>query len=81
MWLPESFDEMIDDGAEAAQLIDSQYVVTYKPRRALASAREGEIRRIDVASRRVGLKLVSRRQFVVPSNAQANDGRARRVMK
>lgn len=79
IWLPESFQEMIDDGAEAAHLIDSQFVVTYKPRRALASARGGEIRRIDVASRRVGLKLVSRRQYVVPSNAPMGDGRARRV--
>lgn len=80
IWLPESFEEMIDDGAECANLIDSQYVVTYKPRRALASAPEGEIRRIQVASRRVGLKLVSRRQYVVPGkNAPANQGRARRV--
>lgn len=80
IWLPESFQEMIDDGTEAARLIDSQYVVTYKPRRALASARDGEIRRIDVASRRVGLKLISRHQYFVPSNnAPANHGRARRV--
>lgn len=80
IWLPESFEAMIDDGTQAARLIDSQYVVTYKPRRALASARDGETRRIDVASRRVGLKLVSRRQYFVPSrNAPANQGRARRV--
>lgn len=79
IWLPESFEEMIDDGAEAAQLIDSQYVVTYKPRRALASAREGEVRRIEVASRRVGLKLVSRRQYVVPSTP-LGDSRPRKVM-
>jgi VWFA-related protein len=79
IWLPESFEEMIDDGAEAAQLIDSQYVVTYKPRRALASAREGEIRHIDVASRRVGLKLVSRRRYVVPSTP-LGDSRPRKVM-
>lgn len=79
IWLPESFEEMIDDGTEAAHLIDSQYVVTYKPRRALASAREGEIRRIDVASRRVGLKLVSRRQYVVPS-LPLGDSRPRKVM-
>jgi hypothetical protein len=45
----------------------------------LASASEGEIRRIEIASRRVGLKLVSRRQYVVPANP-INDGRARRVM-
>jgi VWFA-related protein len=80
IWLPETFPEMIDDGTEAARLIDSQYVVTYKPRRALASAREGEVRRIDVASRRVGLKLISRRLYVVPANAPLGDGRARKVM-
>jgi VWFA-related protein len=80
IWLPDSFEEMIDDGAECANLIDSQYVVTYKPRRPLESAPEGQTRRIDVASRRVGLRLVSRRQYVVPSNnAPANQGRARRV--
>jgi VWFA-related protein len=79
IWLPESFEEMIDDGTEAARLIDSQYVITYKPKRSLASAAEGEMRRIDVASRRVGLHLVSRRQYVVPANLP-NDGRVRRIM-
>jgi VWFA-related protein len=79
IWLPESFEEMIDDGTEAAHLIDSQYVITYKPKRTLASAAEGEIRRIDVASRRVGLHLVSRRQYVVPGNLP-NDGPARRII-
>jgi VWFA-related protein len=79
IWLPETFAEMIHDGANVARLIDSQFVVTYKPRRALAAAREGEIRRIEVASRRVGLKLVSRRQYVVPANP-ITDGRTRRVM-
>lgn len=79
IWLPEFFEEMIDDGTEAARLIDSQYVVTYKPRRALASAQDGEIRRIDVASRRVGLNLVSRRQYIVPSSPPTNPDRERRV--
>ena len=65
---------------KAARLIDSQFVVTYKPRRARALAREGEVRRIDVVSRRVGLKLVSRRQYVIPANPNNGDGRARRVM-
>jgi hypothetical protein len=78
-WLPESFEEMIDDGAEAARLIDSQYVVTYKPKRALVSAREGEVRRIDVASRRGGLHVVSRRQYFVPARTAA-DGGARQIL-
>ncbi|MEK6279727.1 MAG: VWA domain-containing protein [Acidobacteriota bacterium] len=80
IWLPESAEEMIDDGAEAARLIDSQYVVTYQPRRALASSKNGEVRRIEVASRRVGLNLVSRRQFVVPGSAFASQGRPRTVI-
>jgi VWFA-related protein len=65
IWLPESFEEMIADGAETAHLIDSEYTVTYKPRRPLASARAGEIRRISIVSRRVGLNVVARRYYVV----------------
>ena len=78
IWLPESAEDMIEEGAEAARLIDSQYVVTYKPLRELASAPEGETRRIEVASRRVGLRLISRRHYVVPANPNI-DGREREV--
>jgi VWFA-related protein len=78
MWLPESAEAMIEDGANAARLIDSQFVVSYKPHRPLATAKEGEVRRIEVASRRVGLNLVSRRLFVVP-DASVSEGRPRRV--
>jgi VWFA-related protein len=67
LWLPESFDEMIADGAETAHVIDSEYIVTYKPKRPLASSRAGEIRRISVVSRRVGLNVVARRYYVVPA--------------
>jgi hypothetical protein len=41
-------------------------VVTYRPKRPLAAAPKGEYRRIEVASRRVGLSLRSRRGYVVP---------------
>lgn len=78
IWLPESFAEMADNGAGAAALIDSQFVVTYKPKRSLADARDGEIRRIEVASRRVGLHLTSRRFYVVP--VAPNDDRDRKVV-
>ena len=67
IWLPESFAEMVGDGTEAARLIDAEYVVTYRPKRPLAAARAGEVRRIDVVSRRVGLNLVARRFYVVPA--------------
>ena len=65
MWLPESLVEIIANGADAARLIDSQYILTYKPKQAVASAVEGEVRRIDVVSRRVGLIVVSRRHYLV----------------
>ena len=67
IWLPETFHEMVENGSEAARLIDSQFVVTYKPKRPLSEARKGEIRRVEVLSRRVGLHLVSRRLYVVPT--------------
>jgi hypothetical protein len=41
--------------------------VTYRPKRPLAEANPGEYRRIEVASRRVGLSLHARRGYVVPS--------------
>jgi VWFA-related protein len=63
-WLPESFEEMSGDGAKAARLIDAGYVVTYKPKRAVNSAPEGEVRRVEVMSRRVGLIVVSRRHYI-----------------
>jgi hypothetical protein len=83
VWVPETFEEMTANGSQAARLVDSRYVVTYKPKHELASAREGEVRRIDVVSRRVGLNLVARRHFVVPNtelfSAGAGLDRPRRV--
>ena len=67
IYLPTASDEMIAQAREAAREIGSEYVVTYRPKRPLALARSGEYRRIEVASRRVGLTLRSRRGYVVPS--------------
>lgn len=67
IYLPVAGDEMIAQAREAAREIGSEYVVTYRPKRPLALARNGEYRRIEVASRRVGLTLRSRRGYVVPS--------------
>jgi VWFA-related protein len=65
IWLPDSLDQMIADAAKAARLIDAEYIVTYRPSLALASAKKDEVRRIEIASRRVGLNIVSRRSYVV----------------
>ena len=64
-WLPETVTEMMSEAAEAARDIDSQYVVTYKPQRPLAEAKPGEYRKLDVIGRRVGLRVRSRRGYVV----------------
>jgi VWFA-related protein len=66
IFLPISTDEMIAKGEEVARDIGAEYVVTYRPRRPLAEAKPGEYRKVEVASRRVGLYLRSRRGYVVP---------------
>ncbi|MBA3767365.1 MAG: VWA domain-containing protein [Acidobacteria bacterium] len=58
-------DQMIRQADEVARDIGAQYIVTYTPKRPLASARSGEYRRVEVASRRVGLGLRSRRGYTV----------------
>jgi len=70
IYLPKTGDEMIAEAKEAAREIGSEYVVTYRPKRPLAAAEQGEYRRIEVASRRVGLNLRSRRGYVVPSQPE-----------
>lgn len=56
--------EMIDLGAEVARDIGAQYVVTYVPKRPLAEAKSGEYRRVQVAPRRAGLTVRSRRGYI-----------------
>jgi len=66
IFLPVSTEEMIAKGEEVARDIGAEYVVTYRPTRPLAEANPGEYRKVEVASRRVGLYLRSRRGYVVP---------------
>jgi VWFA-related protein len=65
--LPVNSEEMLAQANEVARAIGAEYVVTYRPKRPLAEASPGEYRRIEVASRRVGLSLQSRRGYVVPT--------------
>lgn len=67
IWLPESTDDLLTEADSVARDIGSQYVVTYRPTRALASAKPGEYREVEVASRRVGLYLRSRKGYIVTS--------------
>jgi VWFA-related protein len=66
MLLPLNSEEMMAQANEVARAIGAEYVVTYRPKRPLAEAHPGEYRRIEVASRRVGLSLQSRRGYIVP---------------
>ena len=66
MMLPLDSMEMLAQANEVARAIGAEYVVTYRPKRPLAEAQPGEYRRIEVASRRVGVSLQSRRGYVVP---------------
>jgi len=68
IFLPVSTGEMIAKGDEVARDIGAEYIVTYRPTRPLAEARRGEYRKVEVASRRVGLYLRSRRGYVVPNS-------------
>jgi len=67
LMLPINSQEMLAQANEVARAIGAEYVVTYRPKRPLAEATPGEYRRIQVASRRVGLSLQARRGYVVPT--------------
>jgi len=60
IFMPASTEEMIARGEQ----IDSQYVVTYTPKRPLALATAEEYRRINVAPGRIGLHVHARRGYV-----------------
>jgi len=66
IFLPTNSGELRTAASTVAQDIGSQYVVTYRPTRPLSQASPGEYRKVEVASRRVGLYLRSRRGYVVP---------------
>ncbi len=66
IFLPATTSEVLAQAAVIARDIGSQYVVTYRPTHPLAAAKSGEYRKVEVASRRVGLYLRSRRGYVVP---------------
>jgi hypothetical protein len=46
-----------------AREIGAEYIVTYRPKRPLSAAKPGEYRRVEVAARRVGLYLRTRRGY------------------
>ncbi len=65
--LPESNEEMLEKSASIAGIIDSSYVLTYVPKRALSDSPTGEIRSIEVTSRRPNLRVQANRKLVIDS--------------
>jgi VWFA-related protein len=61
---PETVDDFLKQADVVARDIGAQYVVTYTPTRPLASATAGEYRRIQVAPRRTGVRLRTRRGYI-----------------
>ena len=61
--LPASEDELSTLTDDLAREIDSQYIVTYRPKSGVTV--KSEVRRVEVVSRRVGLHVRSRRSYVV----------------
>jgi hypothetical protein len=66
IFLPKASEEMLAKAEDVARQIGAEFVVTYRPTKPLAAAKPGEYRQIEVASRRVGLYLRSRRGYFVP---------------
>jgi VWFA-related protein len=64
VFIPRSLEEMAPRADEIAREIDSQYVVTYTPKRPLAEATVEEYRRINVAAGVIGLHVHARRGYV-----------------
>ena len=68
--LPDSNQAALEQAETITRDIGSQYVITYRPSRPLTSAKAGEYRAVEVASRRVGLYLRSRKGYVVSAASQ-----------
>lgn len=64
-YLPETQDELVEKTTHLAKNIDSQYVVTYTPKRPLSESENGEIRNIEVTSKREGVFIQARRKLTV----------------
>lgn len=66
--LPETKEEMLEKSTLVARVIDSSYVVTYVPKKALSEVETTEIRLIEVTSRRAGLQVQAKRKLLVSAN-------------
>ena len=70
MILPRKIEEFAGEADRLAREIDSQYLVTYRPKQGTLSEggapKANGLRRIEVSARRIGLRVRSRRSYVAP---------------
>lgn len=66
---PEDNIEMLDKTILIAKAIDSNYVVTYTPKRPLSESPNGEVRTVEISSRRAGLQVLAKRKLVVKNDS------------
>ncbi|NOT49212.1 MAG: VWA domain-containing protein [Acidobacteria bacterium] len=69
-YLPDNFAEMTEQGRQIAHNINSQYVVTYTPKRPIKEVAADEIRQIEVTSRRSGVEVRASRRLVIFGTGQ-----------
>lgn len=67
IFLPRSAEDMIKQGEQLSREIGVQYVITYRPKRPLSSALEGEYRTIKIGTTRAGLRVHGPRGYVSKS--------------
>jgi VWFA-related protein len=65
IFLPVDKDEMAAKTETLARNIDSQYVATYTPKKPLSESNDGEVRNIEITSRRTDIQVQGKRKFVV----------------
>jgi VWFA-related protein len=70
IYLPESREELIEKTSLLAVNIDSQYVVTYSPKRPLSDVTRDEERIIVVSARREDVQVQGRRKLVVKARSR-----------
>lgn len=69
-YLPDTPEELVDKTAHLAKNIDSQYVITYTPKRPLSESKDGDVRNIEVTSKRKGVFIEARRKLTVLKEKQ-----------
>jgi VWFA-related protein len=62
--MAENTQDLLKKADEVARDIGAQYVVTYTPKRPLSSAKAGEYRKVEVAPRKTGVRLRTRRGYI-----------------